>query len=133
MTPRTTPPLLAGLADLPPVVDLVTAANWLGIGRTTAYRLAAVGDFPVPVLRIGTSLRVPTAPLLRLLDIEPVHTALDDGHAKGLADHDVEPAADDGFRADAVTAAEPPDPDEEPRRRPLRRVPRWSVDRARTR
>lgn len=54
---------------LPPTLDIVTAGRLLGIGRTTAYQLARHGQFPVPVLRIGSSYRVPTAPLLSLLGV----------------------------------------------------------------
>ena len=54
---------------LPPMLDLMTAAGLLGIGRTTAYQLARNGTFPVPVLRIGASYKVPTAALLELLGI----------------------------------------------------------------
>ncbi len=50
--------------------DLVTAADVLGIGRTAAYDLARRGDFPVPVLRVGTRYVVPTAGLLRLLGVD---------------------------------------------------------------
>ena len=53
-----------------PTVSVAVAAAWLGIGRTTAYRLAAEGGLPVSVVRIGSSLRVPTAPLLRLLGLD---------------------------------------------------------------
>lgn len=59
------------LLALPAVVDLVTAARALGIGRTRAFQLARRGDFPVPVLRVGLTYRVPTVPLLRLLGLEP--------------------------------------------------------------
>lgn len=62
-------PTLADAAGLPPTLGLLTAAVWLGIGRTTAYRLAEHGEFPVPVLRIGRSYRVPSAPLIALLAI----------------------------------------------------------------
>ena len=55
------------LDTLPPMLDLMTAAGLLGIGRTTAYHLARTGRFPVPVLRIGASYKVPTAPLRALL------------------------------------------------------------------
>lgn len=133
MTSRTTPPFPNSPSELPPVVDVVTAAAWLGVGRTTAYRLAANGTFPVPVLRIGTSLRVPTAPLLRLLDLEPSVPTPGEEQIDGPEYCGDNPAADDDACADVATAAEAPDADEEPRRRPLRRVPRWSVDRARTR
>lgn len=63
-------PTVGDARDLPPMIDLATAARFLGIGRTTAYALAARDALPVPVLRIGTALRVPTAPLLKLLEIE---------------------------------------------------------------
>lgn len=56
--------------SLPPTLDIVTAGRMLGIGRTTAYQLARYDQFPVPVLRIGGSCRVPTAPLLALLGID---------------------------------------------------------------
>ena len=54
----------AELLDLPVVVDLVTAGKVLGIGRTRAFELARRGEFPVPVLRVGHTYRVPTAALL---------------------------------------------------------------------
>lgn len=59
------------LVALPAVVDLMTAGRALGIGRTRAFALARRGDFPVPVLRVGVTYRVPTAPLLRLLGLSP--------------------------------------------------------------
>lgn len=62
---------IADAASLSPTLDIITAARWLGIGRTTAYRLAEHGEFPVPVLRIGRCYRVPTAPLVALLGIRP--------------------------------------------------------------
>ena len=55
---------------LPPTLDIVSAARLLGIGRTTAYRLARHGQFPVPILRIGGRYKVPTAPLLTLLGVD---------------------------------------------------------------
>jgi hypothetical protein len=57
------------LLALPAVVNLVTAARALGIGRTRAFELVRRGEFPVPVLRVGVTYRVPTAPLLRLLGV----------------------------------------------------------------
>lgn len=51
--------------------DLVTAASILGIGRTTAHTLARAGRFPVPVIRVGRRYRVPVAPILRLLALDP--------------------------------------------------------------
>lgn len=60
---------LAEIAELPAVTDLVTAGQALGIGRTRAYELARAGQFPCPVIRAGTTWRVPTAGLLALLGL----------------------------------------------------------------
>ncbi|GAB3645121.1 helix-turn-helix domain-containing protein [Glycomyces tarimensis] len=49
------------------MTNVETAAQVLGIGRTVAYRLAKEGRFPVEVLRIGHSYRVPVLRLLELL------------------------------------------------------------------
>ncbi len=56
---------------LPAVVDLVTAARALGLGRTTAYALARDGAFPCRVLRVGAVYRVPTPELLAVLGLAP--------------------------------------------------------------
>ncbi|WP_410675329.1 helix-turn-helix domain-containing protein [Amycolatopsis sp. cmx-4-68] len=61
----------ADVEALPAVVDLMTAAQALRIGRTTAYALAREGEFPCPVLRVGGEYRVPTAGLLRVLGLDP--------------------------------------------------------------
>ena len=42
----------------------------LGIDRTTGYRAIKDGTFPVPVIRVGRLIRVPTAALRRLLDAD---------------------------------------------------------------
>ncbi|WP_211228442.1 helix-turn-helix domain-containing protein [Glycomyces tenuis] len=52
------------------MTNVETAAQILGIGRTVAYRLAKDGEFPVQVLRIGHSYRVPVLRLLELLGAE---------------------------------------------------------------
>lgn len=57
----------ADLSDLPPVLDLRTAARLLGVGRTCAYELVRRGEWPTPVLRVGKLIRVPKAPLLDLI------------------------------------------------------------------
>jgi predicted DNA-binding transcriptional regulator AlpA len=57
------------LDRLPVVVDLVTAASVLGIGRTSAYELVRTGRWPTPVLRLGSRIRVPTAALRELLSV----------------------------------------------------------------
>ena len=51
------------------MVDLPTAGSVLGIGRTKCYQLAADGQFPASVLRLGNRYRVPTAELLRLVGV----------------------------------------------------------------
>ncbi|MFD0904776.1 helix-turn-helix domain-containing protein [Actinomadura sediminis] len=56
------------LAELPAVVDIVTAARALGLSRTYAYQLAKNNQFPCKVIRIGNCYRVPTAALLDLLE-----------------------------------------------------------------
>jgi len=66
---------LDDVGSLPPVLDLPTAAQMLGIGRTAAYALARRGAFPAPVLRIGKLYRVPTAGLLEVLGLTHPATA----------------------------------------------------------
>ncbi len=60
---------VARAQDLPPVIDVVTAAAILGIGRTAAYELIRVGGWPTPVLRLGKLIRIPTGPLLELVQL----------------------------------------------------------------
>ena len=55
--------------NLPPVVDVLTAAAILGIGRTAAYELIRIGQWPTPILRLGKLIRVPSAPLLELVGV----------------------------------------------------------------
>lgn len=59
----------AELLALPVTVDIGTAARALGLGRSTGYELARRGEFPCRVLHVGSSYRVPTAELLRVLGI----------------------------------------------------------------
>lgn len=58
----------AELSALPPLVDVPTAARALGIGRGLAYDLVRSGSWPTPILRMGKLIRIPTAPLVRLVD-----------------------------------------------------------------
>ena len=60
---------IARAESLPPVVDVVTAAAILGIGRTAAYELIRTGTCPTPVLRLGKLIRIPTGPLLELIQL----------------------------------------------------------------
>jgi len=73
---------LTEIAGLPAVTDLVTAGKALGLGRTKAYELARAGQFPCPVIRAGTTWRVPTAGLLDLLGL-PVPGPPPSGDAPG--------------------------------------------------
>ncbi|HEV2889137.1 MAG TPA: hypothetical protein VGX28_02070 [Frankiaceae bacterium] len=66
-------------ASLPPVLDVPTAGRLLGIGRSAAYDLIVAGLWPTPVLRLGRRLRIPTAPLLALLGLDPVPVSLSGG------------------------------------------------------
>jgi hypothetical protein len=64
------PLTLAEVAELPAVVDLMTAARALRIGRTKAYELARRDQFLCRLIRIGDLYRLPTAELRRLLGAE---------------------------------------------------------------
>lgn len=57
-------------AHLPPVIDLVTAASILGVGRTAAYELVRSDRWPTPVIRVGKLIRIPSAPLLELVGLQ---------------------------------------------------------------
>ena len=57
------------MRNLPPVVDVLTAAAILGIGRTAAYELIRIGQWPTPILRLGKLIRVPSAHLLDLVGV----------------------------------------------------------------
>ncbi|MGH3721278.1 MAG: DNA-binding protein [Pseudonocardiaceae bacterium] len=57
------------LHALPTVVNLMTAARALGIGRTKAYQLAHTGQFPVRIIRVGTNYHIPTTDLLTVLGV----------------------------------------------------------------
>jgi hypothetical protein len=50
--------------------DVVTAGSVLGFGRTTAYRLAREGQFPVPVSKVGGRYLVAVAHLLQAVGID---------------------------------------------------------------
>jgi len=56
---------------LPAVVDVVTAGEVLGIGRTVAYELVRTDRFPTPVLRVGRQIKIPTAYLIALIGLDP--------------------------------------------------------------
>ena len=53
-----------------PVMTAEEAFAELGIDRSTGYKAIRDGTFPLPVIRVGRLIRVPTAALRRLLEIE---------------------------------------------------------------
>jgi excisionase family DNA binding protein len=61
---------LEELLSLPATVNVTTAARALGIGRDKAYELVRAGTFPVRTLSLGSTVRVPTAELWKLLGVE---------------------------------------------------------------
>ncbi|MER8001650.1 DNA-binding protein [Streptomyces sp. NPDC095613] len=61
---------LEELLALPATVNMATAARALGIGRDKAYQLLRAGEFPVPTLPLGSTVRVPTAALWKALGVE---------------------------------------------------------------
>jgi excisionase family DNA binding protein len=75
---------------LPASVDLMTAAQLLGVGRTCAYGLVRQGRWPTPVIRVGRRIRVPTQPLLALLEpgLADIHRppVIDDEDGFGVRD-----------------------------------------------
>ncbi len=62
--PTSAPSLEVG-SNLPPTISVEEAAELLGISRLAAYRAVKAGQ--LKTLRMGRRLRVPTAPLLRML------------------------------------------------------------------
>jgi excisionase family DNA binding protein len=68
--PAENQPPTVDLRALPPTIDVETAADILGIGRTLAYQLAKTGEFPCRIIKAGRRYRVPTAELRRVLGAE---------------------------------------------------------------
>jgi hypothetical protein len=72
------------LDELPPVLDVPTAAKVLGIGRSLAYELVRRGEWPTTVLHVGKLIKIPTEPLVRLLGAER-EPASDAGPGQGAS------------------------------------------------
>ncbi|OON27133.1 hypothetical protein BSA16_33545 [Micromonospora sp. Rc5] len=51
------------------VTDVVTAGAILGIGRTKAYELARLDQFPVRIIRVGRRYIVPVSGIIAALDL----------------------------------------------------------------
>jgi hypothetical protein len=71
------------LKALPPVVSAEVAFAALGVGRSLGYHLIKNGQFPVPVLRLGRIIKIPTAPLLELLGSGSTRLAMDPSNGAG--------------------------------------------------
>lgn len=63
---------MAALPDptIRPCLSADEAFTHLGIDRNTGYRAIRDGTFPVPVIRVGRVIRVPTGALRRLLVVD---------------------------------------------------------------
>lgn len=61
------------LLALPPAVDLDVANRALNLGRSHGYDLARRGTYPCPTWRAGSTHRVSTLDLWRLLGVDPHH------------------------------------------------------------
>ena len=60
----------------PETTSIEVASQRLGIGRSLGYQLARDDRFPVPVIRAGRRLLVPTAALERVLKGESTQSVL---------------------------------------------------------
>ncbi|MFP5326525.1 MAG: helix-turn-helix domain-containing protein [Acidimicrobiia bacterium] len=65
-----------------PCLSAEEAFAILGIERKTGYRAIKDGSFPVPVIRVGRLIRIPTAALSRLLAGEGESTPQPSRHAE---------------------------------------------------
>ena len=80
----------------PVTVDVPTAGPAWGLGRDTSYDLARQGAFPVPVLRLGSKLRVTRASVLAALGIpETPPAAPSNSLASGQSSQVGDSASDD--------------------------------------
>jgi excisionase family DNA binding protein len=57
------------ITALPPALTTAEAAQLLGVAVPHLWKLAREGSAPVPVLRLGRSLRWPTRPILEVLGL----------------------------------------------------------------
>jgi predicted DNA-binding transcriptional regulator AlpA len=55
--------------EVRPTIKPQEAFRLLGCGQTNGYEQIRQGTFPVPVLRLGRVIKIPTAPLLELLGL----------------------------------------------------------------
>ncbi len=60
----------------PLVVSLTEAAEMLGISRNHAYELAKRGEFPVPVLTVGTRKKVSRRALVAYVEGDAIQPGI---------------------------------------------------------
>jgi excisionase family DNA binding protein len=53
-----------------PLLSIAEVANLLGVHRSTLYRTIARSKLPLPIVRIGATMRIPRAAINRMLDTE---------------------------------------------------------------
>lgn len=75
-----------------PTISVDLAGEILGISRSSAYQAARTGE--IPTIRIGRRLVVPTAALLRLLDLEQPSPCPTENVRAALAALDADALAD---------------------------------------
>ncbi|MGC4851861.1 helix-turn-helix domain-containing protein [Micromonospora sp. DT4] len=66
---------------------LQTAARIFGISKATAYRLATTGEFPVPVIKVGTGWRVPVTGILAAAGVNATASGLDQSRESSADQH----------------------------------------------
>lgn len=59
-----------------------------GLGRTTTFQLIASGEFPVPVIRVGRSLKVRRSDLLNFLGIREENGSASEVQSEASAGND---------------------------------------------
>lgn len=57
------------LRALPSMLTVSQAASLLQISRSSAYKAVQSGEWPTRVVRVGRTVRIPTAEVLRLLGL----------------------------------------------------------------
>lgn len=62
---------LAQLRELGATCGVSVGGSFFGLSRPHSYRLVQQGEFPVPVLRVGSRMMIRTADLARALGVEP--------------------------------------------------------------
>jgi len=71
----------ASAPSCPACVSAEEAFQQLGVDRTTGYRAIRDGTFPLPVIRVGRLIKVPTAALRRALGLDG--EGIPSGHGYG--------------------------------------------------